>query len=76
MLDSQEYDIEFSGGEVTKLTANIITESMYVSCDDDGNTYILLDSLVDLRRSGNTLLLDDQNIVMRGRPALRLSMAG
>ena len=39
ILDTHEYCVEFAYGEVRKLTANVIVESMYATCDDDVNYY-------------------------------------
>ncbi len=50
ILDTHEYMVTFDNGDVTDLTANLITESMYAQCDPDGNQYVLLDSLTDHRR--------------------------
>ena len=47
ILDTRMYQVEFAGGEVTELTANVITESMYAQCNSEGNDYLLLDVLVD-----------------------------
>ena len=47
ILDTRMYQVEFTGGEVTEFTANIIAESMYVQCNSDGNEYLLLDVIVD-----------------------------
>ena len=32
IMDARMYQVEFTGAEVTELTANIITESMYAQC--------------------------------------------
>ena len=37
ILDARTYQVEFAGGKVTELTANVIAESMYAQCDSDGN---------------------------------------
>ena len=76
ILDTREYEVEFANGEVTELAANIIAETMFAQCDDDGNEYVLLDSLVDYRKNENALSLEDQKIVVRGKPSLRRSTVG
>ena len=43
IMDSRVYRVEFDDGDVCELTANVIAESMYASCDADGNEYILFD---------------------------------
>ena len=45
ILDTRIYWVEFAVCKVTKLTTNIIAESMYAQCDADGNEYLLLDVL-------------------------------
>ena len=45
-LDIHPYEVEFTGGEITELTANIIAELMCAQCDDDSNKYMLLESFV------------------------------
>ena len=47
ILDIKIYQVEFAGGKVTELTANIIAESMYAQCNLEGNKHSLLDVLVD-----------------------------
>jgi hypothetical protein len=50
ILDTHDYVVTFDDGDVTELTANLITESMYAQCDPDRNQYVLLDSILDHRR--------------------------
>jgi hypothetical protein len=50
ILDTSPYIIDFDDGDQTKLTANLIAESLLSQCDPDRNQYILLDEIVDHRR--------------------------
>ena len=43
IIDTREYFVECDYGEVRKLTANLIAESMYAACDDSGNKYLMMD---------------------------------
>ena len=43
ILDTRLYQVEFTGGEATELTTNIIAETMYTQCYADRNEYLLLD---------------------------------
>ena len=76
ILDTREYEVEFANGEVTELTANVIAEAMFSQCDDNGNEYVLLDSLVDYQKNENTLSLKDQKIIVKGKPSLHRSTVG
>ena len=76
ILDTREYLIEFDDGEVTELTANVIAQSMFASCDDDGNEYLLMDSIVDHQKNDKALTHSDQKVTFRGRSSLRRSTVG
>ena len=53
-------DVEFEDGDVCELTANVTAESMYASCDADGNEYILFDSFVDHKSNRKAVTKDSQ----------------
>ena len=76
ILDTREYRVQFDDGEVSELTANVIAQSMYASCDDDGNEYLLLDSIVDHRKNDKAISIADQKIVHKGRQSIRRTTAG
>ena len=54
----------------------MIAQSMYAQCDPEGNQYILLDSIVDWRRSTTALDHNDQTYFVNGRKKLRRLTAG
>ena len=76
ILNTREYTVQFEDGEVTELTANSIAESMYAQCDPDGNQYVLLDDIIDFRKTDPELSIEDQNIVVKGRESLYYSTVG
>ena len=76
ILNTRIYQEEFAGGEVTKLTANVIAESMYAQCDLEGNEYLLLDALVDDYRDNKAISLLDQQITVWGIPVTCKATAG
>ena len=39
ILDTCKYRVEFFDVEVSKLTTNVIADSMYAACDNYGNEY-------------------------------------
>ncbi len=75
-MDSRIYRVEFDDGDVCELTANVIAESMYASCNADGNEYILFDSFVDYKSNLKAVMKDNQQIVHNGRNSLRRSTVG
>jgi hypothetical protein len=76
IMDSHVYHVEFDDGGVCELTANFIAESMYASCDADGNEYILFDSFVDYKSNRKAVTKDNQRIAHNGRNSLRRSTVG
>ncbi len=44
----------------------LIAKAMYSQCDPDGNEYILLDKLIDVRRTDDALTLDQQKFTING----------
>ena len=76
ILDTRRYEVEFPDGEVTELTANVIAESMYAQCDEEGNELVIMDSIVGYKKGSNALELKDQRMVHRGKPSLRRTTVG
>ncbi len=74
--DTRTYEVEFPDGEIAELTANAIAESMYASCDDDGNEYLLFDSIVDHKKSNKALTKETQHMSHNGKKAMRRSTVG
>lgn len=55
LLDTRTYDVEFPNGQVAEYSANVIAESMYSQCDVEGNQHLLLDALVDHKKSADAI---------------------
>jgi hypothetical protein len=70
------YCVEFDNGDICKLTANVIAESMYASCNADGNEYILFDSFADYKSNRKAVTKDSQQIVHNGHNSLHRSTVG
>ena len=47
MLDTRKYVVEFPDGAEATYAANVLAEGMYMQCDENGNQFLLLDSIVD-----------------------------
>ena len=77
ILDTRSYIVHFDDGDQTELTANMIAESLYSQCDPDGHEYVLLDEIVDHRRTDSAIKLADQKVVRaNGKTYLRRSTIG
>ena len=75
ILDTRMYQVEFTGGKATELTANVIAESMYAQCHVDSNEY-LLDVLVDYHKDNKAISLIEQQTSKIGRPVTGKTTAG
>ena len=77
ILDTRIYNVEFDDGDVTELTTNLITESMYSQCDPNRNQYLLLDQLIDHRSTDRVVALPDQVVHRKdGKAYRRKTMTG
>jgi hypothetical protein len=56
-----------NNADETILNANLIAEAMYVQCDQDGNQYVLLDSIIDHKQLDTAIRPSDQKIVCPDR---------
>ena len=55
LLDSRIYEVEYLDGHKAALAANAIAENMFSQVDEEGNRFVLLDSIIDHRVDGSQL---------------------
>ena len=65
LLDTREYAVEFPDGREESLTANIIAQHLYSQIDEEGNKHLLLDDIIDYKRSGNAIDKRDAFVTMK-----------
>ena len=63
----------FDGVEVRELISKLIADSMYAACNESGNKYLMMESIVEYRKNNKTLSGSSQKIVHRGRSFIRRS---
>ena len=66
ILDTREYPVDFDDGKISELKANVIAESMYATCDDSGNEYLLMYLIVEYWKNDTDIKVPDHNLVHRG----------
>ena len=76
IIDTREYHVDFDDGEVRKLTANVIAESMYDACDDGGNEYLMMESIVEYQNNDKDITVPDKKVVHRYWSFMRRSTVG
>ena len=65
ILDTRLYEVEYLDGRRASLAANAIAANMFAQIDDDGNRFVLLDSIVDHRTDGSELKAEDAFITSK-----------
>jgi len=63
ILDTRVYEVEYMDGHKASLAANAIAENMFAQVDDEGNRFVMLESIVDHRTDGNEIKEDDAFIM-------------
>ena len=76
ILDIRLYQVEFAGGKAIELTTNVIAESMYTKCDNDGNEHLLFDLLLDYQKGDKAVSLSDQQTSVWGKQVTYKSTVG
>ena len=59
ILDTREYDVEFTDGSVEKYRANIIAENMFAQVDDEGNMMRLMKEIVDHKADASAIPISE-----------------
>ena len=71
LLDSRLYEVEYVDGRKQAMAANIIAENIFETCDKEGRQHLLLDSIIDHRRSsiairkGNEFIISSNGVKRR-----------
>ena len=60
ILDTMKYQVEFAGGEVKELIANVIIESTYTLCSADRNEFLLLGLIIDFHNDDKSVSITDE----------------
>ena len=67
MFDTRAYIIEFPDGAEAEYTANMIAENMYAQCNPDGQQFLILDDIVDHRKTDEALLETNSTFKLKGK---------
>ena len=64
LLDTREYSVEFLDGHTEAIAANLIAQHLYSQIDDEGRRHILLDDIIDHRKSEHATDKADAYVTM------------
>jgi hypothetical protein len=59
ILDTREYEVEFEDGEISTYQANLISEHLHASVDEQGMLLQLMKGIIDHRSDGRAVKKDD-----------------
>ena len=78
ILDTRMYVVKLDDGEVTEATANVIAQSMYAMCDEEGERVHIFDAIIDHKRCITAATKQDQIFVgeTNGRTYYKRSTRG
>ena len=55
LTDARKYDVEFLDGRIQTMTANVIAENLIAQVDDEGHRHLLLDEIIDHRKTDKAI---------------------
>ena len=61
---------------MAEYSANTIAENMWAQCDLDGNQHILMDSIVDYKKTEGAVSIADKFIIRNSRQHMRKTTKG
>jgi len=59
ILDTRMYEVEFADGHKQSMAANYISENMFAHVNEEGYRHMLLDSIIDIRRTSEAISKED-----------------
>ena len=62
LMDTRIYEVEYLDGHKASLSANSIAQNLFATIDEEGNRYVLLDSIIDCRTDGTEVKAKDATI--------------
>jgi len=76
ILDTRIFEVEFLDGHTAAMTANAIAENLFAQVDSEGHRLIMIDEIIDHRKSDKALTIDDVDTLKNGRRYQRRSTKG
>ena len=63
ILDSIIYEVEYLNGYVVTMAANVISKNLFAQVYQEGNIFVLVESIVDTRTDGTQTLQQDAFVI-------------
>ena len=65
ILDSRMYEVGYRDGYVAEMAANVIFENLFTQVNQEGNRFVLIESIIDTRTDGTQKLQQDAFIITK-----------
>ena len=65
ILYSRIYEVEYCDGYVATMAANVITENLFAQVYQEGNIFVLIDSIINTRTDGTQTLQQDVFVITK-----------
>ena len=76
ILDTRIYEVEFADGGIGEYGTNMIAESLYSSCNEEGNHYSLLQGIVSHRTTADALKISEGFCEINGVRRRKITTTG
>ena len=76
ILETRVYEVQFPDGGISEYTTNIIVESLYSNCDDNGQQYSLLKGIFDHRKTDKEIPMSNGHVELNGVKRKQITTAG
>ena len=63
IMDTRMYEVEFADGQIQAMSANLFAENMFASVDKQGHRHLLIDSIIDHRKTAEAVSIEDAFVV-------------
>ena len=76
IMDTSEYEVQFSDGEVLEYSANIIAENLYSQVDEEGHHQVMIEDIIDHKKDSTAVSKADGTFVKNGKTHKKLTTQG
>ena len=59
------YEVEFIDGSKQAMSANLIAENMFATVDEEGHRHIILESIINYRKTDSAITMEDAFVISR-----------
>ena len=65
ILELRKYEVEYRNGYVAEMSSNVIAENLFAQVDQEGNGFVLIESIIDTRTDCTKTLQQDAFVITK-----------